>query len=151
MGCLCGAVYIPVCGEDGTTYSNQCQADCHKANIAAPGECNKDVVVIQAPDEINIGCVCAQFYDPVCGKDGKTYSNKCQAGCQKIEVAALGACVQDVGLKTPVKAPVRSKASCVCSKIYVPVCGQDKKTYNNTCLAGCAKVKVAAKGACRSK
>lgn len=32
-------------------------------------------------------CACA-----VCGKDGKTYSNDCEASCAKVEVAKQGAC-----------------------------------------------------------
>lgn len=35
---------------------------------------------------------CIQIFDPVCGKDGKTYSNSCFAGLAKIDIVHPGEC-----------------------------------------------------------
>lgn len=46
---------------------------------------------------------------------------------------------------------VETKAkSCTCVKIWMPVCGEDKKTYGNTCEADCAGVKYT-QGECKTK
>ena len=39
QGCICPAIFDPVCGENGTTYSNSCEAGCANAPVAHDGEC----------------------------------------------------------------------------------------------------------------
>jgi hypothetical protein len=38
-GCICPAIYAPVCGANGVTYSNSCDAQCVGASIAHQGAC----------------------------------------------------------------------------------------------------------------
>lgn len=38
------------------------------------------------------GCFCITEYDPVCGSDGKTYSNSCFAECENVESYVKGEC-----------------------------------------------------------
>ena len=71
----CFAVYDPVCGNTpygGKNFSNECEAKTQNVKYFVKGECNQ---------------VCPDFVSPVCGVDGKTYSNKCVAASNGIPVA----------------------------------------------------------------
>ena len=74
---------------------------------------------------------CAEYYEPVCGVDGKTYSNECFANIENIEVAYQGECGQENALAEPR----------ICTMEYNPVCGMDGVTYGNPCMAGNMQIK----------
>lgn len=39
VGCICPAVFAPVCGDDGNDYGNECEANCDGAKVACDGSC----------------------------------------------------------------------------------------------------------------
>ena len=127
-GCVCAAIYEPVCGVNGVTYSNACRASCAEVSVATAGEC-----------ETTEGgpTVCAAIYEPVCGANGVTYSNACVAAREHAEIVAQGEC------ETATEEPTR-----MCPQHYDPVCGAGGRTYGNACMAAAAHASVVHTGEC---
>lgn len=116
------------------------------------------------PDASSPPCICPDIYEPVCGRDGWTYSNRCEAACANVPIVHPGecatpdagflACRNDRDCPPPATCDrntftcVSQDVSCLCDAVYDPVCGVDGRTYENSCTAQCRGVRVAYPGAC---
>ncbi|TYZ67482.1 hypothetical protein PybrP1_004914 [[Pythium] brassicae (nom. inval.)] len=184
----CMSDFAPLCGSDGKTYSNACElavAQCKNPQEsiakAADGECGSGAspatpspapqspapglmtsvpTSTPSPTTSSTKCTlaCSSNFRPVCGSDGKTYSNSCAlsvARCKnpaaKIVKVSDGECGSGSSGASPVpstpgvgvpgsiqpatKAPKLSESKCemACTKMLAPVCGSNGMTYNNVC------------------
>jgi hypothetical protein len=195
----CDSIFDPVCGCDGQTYGNACEANRAGISVESDGECGgggqtdcggllgleceADEFCDFLPDamcgraDATGTCfarpeVCPTVDAPVCGCDGQTYSNVCEANMFGVSVESDGECGGGGGeacggltglpcetgefCNFPLDAicgTADATGTCTptprsCTEEYVPVCGCDGMTYDNACSANSAGFSVASEGPC---
>ena len=110
----CPDTVKPVCGCDGNTYRNRCEAARARVSIAHQGACAGTPCF---SEECGGGTFCAwpvgvcegeggtctprpdacpDIDKPVCGCDGRTYGNECEAAAAGVSVRSEGECPEEL-------------------------------------------------------
>ncbi|XP_041364936.1 extracellular protease inhibitor 10-like [Gigantopelta aegis] len=88
--------------------------------------------------------MCAANYKPVCGSDGRTYSNSCQLAVAACHARRLGRTIYLANNGRCGSTVQMSGCDQICDEEKQPICASDGKVYENKCrftLAQCEHAK----------
>jgi eight-cysteine-cluster-containing protein len=132
--CACPAIYAPVCGVDGNTYGNSCEASCRSVAVAHDGECNPEPTLCLSDADCGVGNYCNhdQCLSPCTGD--QACPDVCYGACEPAVCPAI-ACDLDCVLTTE-----RDASGCPICRCAEPTtcssdadCGAGQRCDTETC------------------
>ncbi len=137
----CPLYWDPVCGCDGNTYGNECEADMARVSILHHGPCDQLCGGIAGlpcgPGEFckfpdgtcdiadrqgvcrPIPTACPDVWIPVCGCDGVTYGNECEADAASMSVNYPGVCAAACAATRDLSDPDPSFCANLVKKVHI--------------------------------
>jgi hypothetical protein len=99
--CVANGSAALVCGSNGATYMNACEADCRGVGLRHVGRCSSaDGGARSGTVGSHMQAACMAFCrmsqrglsKRVCGDDGRTHGSSCEAACGGVSVVAWQPC-----------------------------------------------------------